>query len=234
MPARQSQTARRVDLSRALSYVGLMANEEELNDDTCVERAKAGDEEAVAELFSRHRERLRRMVELRLDHRVRRRVDASDVLQDAYVDLTSQLPNYVKDPKLPFFLWLRRITGQRLAKVHRDHLGTLKRNAALEVSFYRGGMPEASSHFLASKLIGRFTSASQKVIRAEMQIKLQEALNSMNESDREILALRHIEQLDNNEVAVLLDISESAASHRFYRAIRRLKNNLKKIPGMLD
>lgn len=118
--------------------------------------------------------------------------------------------------------------------MHREHLGAAKRNAALEVSLWSGGIPEASSFFLASQLVGQFTSAGQKAIRAERQVKLQEVLNAMGENDVEILALRHIEQLENGEIAVVLEISESAASHRYYRALRRLKDALKRIPGMLD
>lgn len=209
-------------------------NNEEPAENPTLERAMAGDEAAMTELFSQHRSRLRRMVDLRLDRRLQGRVDASDVLQDAYVDLSQQLPNYAKDPKLPFFLWLRLITGQRLAKTHRDHLGTQKRNAALEVSIQRGGVPETGSFFLASKLVGKFTSASRNIVRAEQQAKLEGVLNDLEEPDREILALRHIEQLDNKEIAILLDSTESAASHRYYRALKKLKAALKRIPGMLD
>ncbi len=211
-----------------------MAPNDEITDDPRIQEAVAGNEAAMAELFGQYRERLKRMVTLRMDRRVQGRVDASDVLQDAYVDLAQQLPNYAKNPQLPFFLWLRVITGQRLAKLHREHLGAAKRNAALEVSLWRDGIPEASSFFLASQLIGQFTSAGQKAIRAEKQVKLQEVLNAMGENDVEILALRHIEQLENGEIAVVLKLSESAASHRYYRALGRLKDTLKTIPGMLN
>ncbi len=207
---------------------------DEITDDQRVQRAVAGDEAAMAELFDQHRERLRLMIALRMDRRMQGRVDASDVLQDTYVDLAQQLPNYAKDPKLPVFLWMRRITGQRLSKLHRDHLGRAKRDAALEVSVHRGPMPQASSCILASQLVGQFTSAGQKAIRAEMQLKLEEVLNALEPNDREILALRHFEQLDYGEIATLLEISEPAASQRHYRAVLRLKDALKGIPGMLD
>jgi len=197
-------------------------------------RARQGDETALTELFVAHRPRLKRMVELRLDRRLRGRVDASDVLQDAFIDLAQQLGNYAKDPKLPFFLWLRRITGQRLSKTHRRHLQTDKRDASLEVSIYQGGMPGASSFFLASKLVGQFTSAGNRAVKAEVQLKLQEVLNTMEENDREILALRHIEQLTNIEIAALLNLTQSATTHRYYRALRRLRATLEEIPGMFD
>lgn len=199
-----------------------------------IQEAVAGDEAAMAELFGQYRERLKLMITLRMDRRMQGRVDASDVLQDAYVDLARQLPHYAKDPKLPLFLWMRRIVGQRLSKLHRDHLGRAKRDATLEVSLHRGPMPQASSCILAAQLMGQFTSAGQKAIRAEMQLKLQEVLNGLEANDREILALRHFEQLDNSEIATLLDISEPAASQRHYRAVLRLRDALKGIPGMLD
>ena len=210
-----------------------MTNDQD-TDDFHVERAKEGNQESLVELFTRHRARLQRMVNLRMDQRLLGRIDASDVLQEAYVDLAQQLPNYVKDPKLPFFLWLRLITGQRLSKMHRKHLGAAKRNAAKEVSIYGGGLPGASSVLLASQLVGQFTSAGRRAVRAEMQIKMQEVLNSMDEQDREVLAMRHVEQLDNKEIAVLLEISDSTATRRYYRALRHLKDALKQIPGMLN
>ncbi len=207
---------------------------DDFTDDRRVQEAVAGDEAAMAELFGQHRERLKLMITLRMDRRMQGRVDASDVLQDAYVDLARQLPNYAKDPKLPLFLWMRRIAGQRLSKLHRDHLGRAKRDAALEVSLHRGPIPQASSCILASQLMGQFTSAGQKAIRAEMRLKLQEVLNGLEANDREILTLRHFEQLDNREIATLLEISEPAASQRHYRAVLRLRDGLKGIPGMLD
>ncbi len=196
-----------------------------------IQRALNGEEAALAELFDAHRMRLKRMVKLRMDYRLQARVDASDVLQEAYLDLAQRLPEYVKQAKYPFFLWLRLITERRLGQVHRRHLDAAMRNADLEVSLNRQAMPQASTCFLASQLIGTFTSASQQVIRAEMQVKLQEVLNAMDPNDREILALRHFEELSNEETAQVLEISTSAASKRYIRALRRLKTALEQIPG---
>ena len=103
----------------------------------------AADEEALAELFQQHRTRLKRMVRLRMDRRLQGRVDASDVLQEAYIDLAQRLPEYCVDAKIPFFLWLRLVTGQRLMQVHRRHLGTAMRDANREVSLYRKALPQA-------------------------------------------------------------------------------------------
>ena len=199
-----------------------------------LKQALAGDIPALAALFSQHRDRLKRMVKLRLDRRLQGRVDASDVLQEAYLDLAQRLPEYGREPKFPLYLWMRLVTGQRLAQVHRKHLGAAMRNAEQEVSIYQKALPQASTEFLASRLLGHFTSVSQRVVRAEQQIKLQETLNSMDEIDREILALRHFEELSNDEAAKVLEIQPGTASKRYIRALRRLKEAMASIPGMLD
>lgn len=195
-------------------------------------RARAGDQAALAALFTRYRERLRQMVRLRLDRRLQGRLDPSDVLQEAYLDFARRLPEYATDPALPFFLWLRGLTGQRLIDLHRQHLGAKMRDAAQEVSLYRGALPQASSVSLAAQLLGRLTSASQAAIRAETQIRVQEALNSMDPMDREVLALRHFEMLSNDETAQVLGIKKTAASNRYIRALKRLKDILAGLPGL--
>jgi RNA polymerase sigma-70 factor (ECF subfamily) len=202
--------------------------------DDLLHRAAGGDERAAAELFDRYRKRLRQMIRLRLDRRLQGRVDPSDVLQDAYLDLTQQLPAYLAKPEMPFFLWLRLLTGQRLMRVHRHHLGAAMRDAGREVSIYKGAMPQASSLSLAAQLLGRFTSASQAAVRAERQIQLQAALNGMDAIDREIIALRHFEELTNGEAAQVLGLSKTAANNRYVRAMIRLQAILERIPGFLD
>ncbi len=202
--------------------------------DQLLRRVAAGDNAALADLFDRHSPRLRRMVRMRLDRRLQGRVNPSDVLQDAYIDLAGQVPRYLSKPELPFFLWLRFLTGQRLMRVHRQHLGAAMRHAGREVSLYKGAMPQASSVSLAAQLLGRLTSASHAAIRAEQQVQLQAALNGMDEIDREIIALRHFEELTNTEVAQVLDLSKSAASNRYIRAMTRLQSILANIPGLID
>ncbi len=202
--------------------------------DALVRRASEGEEGAFAELFTRYRARLRRMVQLRLDRRLQGRVDPSDVLQEAYIDLAQRLPEYSENPSLPFFLWLRMVTGQRLLQVHRRHLQTAMRDVNQEVSLYRGAMPQANSLSLAAQLLGRMTSASQKAMRAELQIKLQETLNTMDLIDREILVLRHFEELSNNEAAQVLGVTKAAASNRYVRALKRLRDVLVSVPGFFD
>jgi RNA polymerase sigma-70 factor, ECF subfamily len=201
------------------------------NSDDLVRQAAAGDQQALAQVFSQYRERLRQMVRLRLDRRLQGRLDPSDVVQEAYLDFARRLPDYAQKPDMPFYLWLRFLTGQRLIDLHRQHLGTQMRNAGQEVSLYRGALPQASSASLAAQLLGRLTSASRAAVRAETQIRVQEALNRMDAIDREILTLRHFEMLTNDETAAVLGIKKSAASNRYIRALRRLKEILAGLPG---
>jgi RNA polymerase sigma-70 factor (ECF subfamily) len=202
--------------------------------DALLERAKAGDERALAELFARHREPLARMVRLRLDHRLAGRVEPSDVLQEAYLDVARRFPEYAANPSFPVFLWLRSLVGQRLVDVHRHHLGAQMRSVGQEVSLFRGAMPQVSSASLAHQLLGRLTSPTHAAPRAEMQVRLQEALNALEPLDREVVILRHFEALDNAEIAEVLGIQPTAASKRYIRAVRRLKTVLDEFPDLWD
>jgi RNA polymerase sigma-70 factor (ECF subfamily) len=193
--------------------------------------ALGGDCGALAELFQRHRGCLEQMVRLRLDRRLQGRLDPADVLQEAYLDVARRFPEYAANPELPFFLWLRLLTGQRLVDLHRQHLGAKMRDAGLEVSLYRGDFPRASSASLAELLLGRLTTASQAAIRAETQLRVQEALNAMDPIDREVLVLRHFEMLNNEETAQVLGLKPSAASNRHIRALKRLKEIMAQVPG---
>jgi RNA polymerase sigma-70 factor (ECF subfamily) len=195
-----------------------------------IRRLRSGDRPALAELFDRHRDGLRRMVELRMDRRLRARLDAS-VLQEAYLDVASDLDAYLGDPKLPPLLWLRLHVGRRLTTLHRQHLGTHMRDAALEISLYRDALPEASSAALASMLLGQHTSPTQAAQRAERLLRVQEALNSLDPIDREIVALRHFEQLGRAQAAEVLGISQEAGAKRYFRALKRLKDVLATMPG---
>jgi len=209
-------------------------NENGTTSDDLLRRAKSGDEAALGTLFAHYRERLRRMVRLRLDRRVYGRLDPSDILQDAYLDVARRFPEYAAAPTVSFYLWLRALTGQRLIDLHRQHLGAQMRDAGREVSLYRGALPQASSASLAQQLLAGLTSPTQAAIRAEMQIQLQEALNSMDPIDREVVVLRHFEELNNAETAQVLGLETSAASKRYIRAIRRLKAVLDRVPGFFS
>jgi RNA polymerase sigma-70 factor (ECF subfamily) len=199
-----------------------------------LQRAAGGDKRAVEELFARHRDRLKRMIHLRLSRRVQGRVDDSDVLQETFLDVARRLKEYAADPKLPFYLWLRHIAGLKLAEIHRRHLGTQLRDADREVTLHRGGLPEADSVSLAAHLLGQLTTPSQAAIKSETRLLVQEALNSMDPLDREVLALKHFEQLSTSEMAEVLGMSKSGAGSRYLRAIKRLKAILSQIAGFAD
>jgi RNA polymerase sigma-70 factor (ECF subfamily) len=208
--------------------------DESSEDGDLLARAAAGDQEALRQLFSRYRDRLKRMVHLRLSRRLSGRVDDSDVVQEALLEISQKLPEYVQSPQLPLFLWMRHMTGLKLTEVHRRHLGTQLRDADREVSLHRGGLPEADSASLAAQLLGKLTTPSQAAIKAEQRIYVQEALNSMDPIDREVLALKHFEQLSTSEIAQVLGLSKAGAGSRYLRAIKRLRDILERIPGFRD
>ena len=197
-------------------------------------QAVGGDEAAAQQLFALHRDRLKRMIHLRLSRRLQGRVDDSDVLQETYVDVSRRLAEYAADPKLPFYLWLRHMAGLKLAELHRRHLGTQLRDADREVTLHRGALPEADSMSLAAHLLGQLTTPSQAAIKAETRLTVQDALNNMDPIDREVLALKHFEQLSTSEIADVLGMSKAGAGSRYLRAIKRLKEILSQIPGFLD
>ena len=190
------------------------------------------DEQPLGRLFMEHWDRLHRMVEMRLDRRLHGRVNPSDVLQESYLEVVRSMPGYLSNPKIPFFEWLRHITGVKLMAVHRKHLGTKVRDAGREVHL-GGARPQTSSVALAARLLGRLTSPSQAAERAELQVRVQDALNNLDPIDREVLSLRHFEQLTNTETARLLGVSEAAASNRYVRALKRLRPILLSGPGIL-
>ena len=205
-----------------------------MNDQAELELLKQDGEEALATLFSRHERRLERMVRFRMDQRLWRRVDPADVLQEAYMEVSRRLPDYLGNPAVPVFVWLRSMTEQVLINVHRRHLGAKIRNASLEVSLHGGPRPAATSVSLAARLVADLTSPSQAAIRDEVYVELREAFESMDPIDREVLALRHFEELGNNEVAQILGLQKAAASNRYVRALKRLKGILSKMPSFRD
>lgn len=185
-----------------------------------------GDDASLEPLFADCRDRLRRMVEFRLDRRLQGRIDASDVLQEAFLEASQRYDEYRRARPMPIFLWLRFLVAQRLTTLHRQHLGVQARDAGREVSLYSGPQPAACSTALAARLMGSFTSPSAAAVRAERALRLQESLNAMDPIDREVLSLRHFEQLSRAETAQVLGISSSAAGKRYLRALQRLKTSL--------
>ncbi len=194
-------------------------------------RMRAGDRQALAAFFSRHRERLWRVIDFRLDSRVRRRVDADDVLQQAYLDAATRLAHFQGDSPTTAFVWLRLVVVQTLIEVHRTHLNAQRRDADREVFLDGPGKHDSTSASLARQLIGELTSPSEALLRVENQTQLEQALEGMEPIDREVLALRHFEELSNAEVAEVLGIQQKAASIRYVRALARLKTIVSELPG---
>jgi RNA polymerase sigma-70 factor (ECF subfamily) len=208
--------------------VNSATNSEELS--CLLRQLAAGDQAAWGDLLERLRPRLRRMVELRLDPRLQGRLDASDVVQEAYMTASVQLAEYLKKPTIPLYLWLRLITGQKLLALHRNHLATKARDAGRQISLDRGPLPGASSAALASQLIGREPSPSEAAREVEQRRWLQDAIDRMNPLDREVLALRYFEHLTSAETALVLGLTPAAASKRHVRALERLNEILAAMP----
>ena len=196
-----------------------------------IRQTGADAQQVLAEVLARHGARLRKMVQLRMDPRLQGRIDPSDVLQEAYLEASARFAEYLKAPAMPVFAWLRFITSQELMVLHRRHLGAQARDAGREISLERRISPEASSAILADQLVGRLTTPTQAARRTERKALLERSLNQMDPLDREVLLLRHFEELTNHETAHLLGISPTAANNRYVRALRRLKEILDSMPG---
>lgn len=195
------------------------------------ERLRQNPEGVLAEEFGRHRARLWRMVRFRLDPVAAHRVDVDDVLQEAWLAAAQRIDSFLANEDLTMFVWLRWIVGQTLVDVHRRHLGAKMRDAYREVSMNSLPLSGSTSFSIAANLLGNMTSPSQVAMRDELARQLEQAISGMDEIDREVLALRHFEELTNTEVASVLGIEQKAASIRYVRAIRRLKSILEKLPG---
>ena len=193
-----------------------------------VELAKAGNQDALAQLFTHYKRQLRTMIALRMDTNLKGRLDPSDVLQDAWVDVARKLGNY--DPaRMSFFVWLRLVASERLIACHRKHVGTQKRDPRREL---RQHHLNATSLSLGNFFVDKLTSVSGKAIKAEQQAKLQSVLEQMEAHDREVIAMRVFEGLSNAETAECLEITINAASKRFIKAIDKLRNEMKELQAM--
>ncbi|HAP07915.1 MAG TPA: RNA polymerase factor sigma-70 [Planctomycetaceae bacterium] len=185
-----------------------------------------GDPEAVNRLMDRHRDAVRRMVQLRLDHAVARRVDASDVVQDVMLEASQRLSDYLKNPGMPFHLWLRQLALDRIIDMHRRHRGAQRRSVDREQNFSGVGNDEQSAADLAALLRDAELTPAAAALRKELQARFVTALQQMDEGDREIIVMRHFEHLGNSEAAEALGLSAPAAGMRYLRAIRRLRELL--------
>ena len=191
-------------------------------------------EQDFARQFTEHRSRLKQMLQFRMDPRLRARTDLSDVLQEAYIEAYRRLDHYAKLPQMSFYLWLRQVTMQRMIDLHRRHLLAGKRDVRQEVQLAPESYNAATSAAIARHFIDAIVSPSQMAVRQEMLAQLETTLESMDDIDREVLALRHFEELGNSEVAELLGITEAAASNRYVRALSRLRKLLEQIPDFFD
>lgn len=185
----------------------------------------------LAELLATHRERLLRMVRFRMDRRLTGRLDPEDVLQEAFVQADQRIEHFPQSTdgesdSLSAFIWLRLIVEQTLIDAHRRHLGAQRRDAGREVSLAKPASPVATSNSIAGRLVGAITSPSQAALRSEREAQLAATLAKLSELDQEVIALRHFEQLSNSEVAAVLGIETKAASIRYVRALKRLKELL--------
>lgn len=180
---------------------------------------------AVSEMLEPHRDKLRRMVQFRIDRRIQQRVDPSDVIQEAFIEAIERLPEYIANPEVPLFVWLRFLTFQKMLQTQQRHLGVKARDPRREISWQRD-QGDPTSVAIVAELIGRDDTPTRAAVKAELRHQLETSLQELEELDREVLALRHFEQLSNIEVAKILKLTEKAASKRYRRALDRLKKIL--------
>lgn len=193
-------------------------------------RLRAGDDSALAEAFESCRDRLARLVRLRLDPRLLGRLDPEDVLQEGWLSAARRLDHFRSRDGASLFLWLRMIVVQALTDATRRHLATKKRDAGAEE---RGVASHAGNPTsLAGRLLSRLTSPTRAAVRAELAERIEGVLAGMSELDQEILVLRHFEELTNQETAEALGLHKSAATQRYLRALRRLESILSAQPGL--
>lgn len=196
-----------------------------LDTDQLIQRVGQGDDAAGDQLLARHRGRLRQMVAIRLDRRVAARVDPSDVVQEVLTEAAGKLKVYAVQRPLPFFPWLRQMAWQRLIKIHEQHIHARKRTTLREQPWDQA-LPDESAMQLARQLVAPGTSPSRQAVRNELHRRVRAALDRLGSRDREVLVLRYLEQLSVKEIAVVLEISESAVKTRHFRALHRLRNLL--------
>ena len=178
--------------------------------------------DAAADLFEMERDRLQRFVMHRMDPRLQGRLDLDDVMQESQLVVVRRHEDFVRNPAVPFYVWMRSLTGQVLIDLHRKHLQLQVRNVNREVSLENKLPFQSSAHAMRDLLMASGTSPSNVAIRDEQADLLRNTLEQMNEIDREVLVLRHLEQLSNGEVASVLGIDKSAATKRYIRALSRL------------
>jgi RNA polymerase sigma-70 factor (ECF subfamily) len=191
---------------------------EEQREKYLLERLRAGESAALGELIELHRQRLERIVRLRFDARLAARISPEDVLQETYLDAARQIHRYLENPRASFYIWIRGLALERLFNLARDNLKARRRAAGLEIR-----LPEGSSALLGMRLVAAGTSPSQHLSRKELHERVRLAVARLDETDREVILMRHFENLSNGEVAEALGLTDSGATMRYGRALCRLK-----------
>jgi RNA polymerase sigma-70 factor (ECF subfamily) len=186
-------------------------------------QARGGDEGAVNQLLDRHRDSLRHLIRMRLDRQIQRRVDVSDVVQDVLVEASRRLGDYLANPQMPFHLWVRHIARDRIIDAHRRHRGSAKRSVDREQAMAVPGGMDQSSIILVRELMDQARSPASQVMDQELAGLVESAITELDEMDAEVIIMRHYEQLTNQEIAQALGLSEPAASMRYLRAVKRLR-----------
>ncbi|MDG2015022.1 MAG: sigma-70 family RNA polymerase sigma factor [Pirellulaceae bacterium] len=189
-----------------------------------LEQARQGDEDAINSLIDRHRNALRHLVRMRLDRKIQRRVDVSDVVQDVLIEANRRLKTYLENPVMPFHLWVRHIARDRIIDAHRRHRGSAKRSVDKEQPMVIPGGFDQSSIILAAQLVDREKTPAATIMEKELAKRVEEAITDLDDLDAEVIVMRHYEQLTNQEIAQALDLTEPAASMRYLRAVRRLRD----------
>lgn len=192
--------------------------------------SSGGNPRVFDELFDRHREHLRKMIRLRMDRQLRGRVSSTSILDQACQDALQHVGEYEAASGQTFYLWLRTIVGERLERLHREHLVLLENLGGRELHLQRGALPEVTAASMAAQLLGD-RAANQSAARANMLLLLEGALNGMDRLDREIIALRNFEELTSDEAAAVLGMSKAGATVLHLKAVKRLNDILGSIPG---
>ncbi|MEY4566350.1 MAG: polymerase sigma factor CnrH [Planctomycetota bacterium] len=188
-----------------------------------IKKAKEGNPDAVESLLDRHRDALRRMIQLRLDQKIQRRVDVSDVVQEVLIEANRRLKDYLDNPAMAFHLWVRQIAKDRIIDAHRRHRVSAKRSIDREQALIVPGDNDHSTMELAGKLCDPSLTPAAAATQREIAKQVELAIGMLPDVDREIILMRHYEQLSNQDIAAVLQLSEPAASMRYLRALRRLR-----------
>jgi RNA polymerase sigma-70 factor (ECF subfamily) len=188
--------------------------------------ARAGEPDAINQLLDRHRDAVRRLVQMRLDQRIQRRVDVSDVVQDVLVEASRRLDDYLANPIMTFRLWIRQIAQDRIIDAHRRHRASAKRSVDRECTLAAPAGMDRSTIELAAQLQDPELTPAAAAAQREMLRQVEQAITELDEQDAEIILMRHYERLSNQEIAQALGLTEPAASMRYLRAVRRLREKL--------